>query len=50
MPFKALFGIHYYRRRTWKTMNRHARKSWYREEEARVARGLKPRRKPKVVT
>ena len=35
-----------YRPRTWKTMNRHARRSFYRENAARVSRGQKELPKP----
>ena len=34
------------RRRTWRTMSRHERKDWYRDEAIRIGNGLKPRSKP----
>jgi len=46
MPGGSCYGLYRVRRRTWKTLSRHARKSWYREEEARIARGHKTRQKP----
>lgn len=35
-----------YRPKTWRTMDRHQRKQFYRDNETRISRGLKSLEKP----
>lgn len=35
-----------WKKKTWSTMPRWERKQWYRDNETRIARGLKPKSKP----